>query len=277
MFARFTGAATRGVLVALLIAMPSLLLPASATESPEIVAFMAILAGVLTYAEYHSHFPSFIEFREAPPLNRIRFLTLFAMVGLLTLMARHPLDPTGLTALLHEVGGRIGRALDFAYSPVQLTTLMLPVAADDVLVAPVRAAAGVAYLLSALAVATFALAIRLGNWPLSNGAFNVWVNLPLFDPTTGGDVVLRLQRDGRINMVVGVLLPFAIPACIKLAAGLIDPMAFVAPQTLIWTISAWAFVPASLILRGLAMLRVAELIAQIRRTAYADAETLQVA
>ena len=27
------------------------------------------------------------------------------------------------------------------------------------------------------------------------GSFNVWINLPTFDPTTGGDVVERLERD----------------------------------------------------------------------------------
>ena len=78
-------------------------------------------------------------------------------------------------------------------------------------------------------------------------------------------------------MVIGALLPFAIPAAIKLASGIIDPAVFAAPQTLVWTVSAWAFVPASMIMRGLALLRVAELIAQRRRAAYADPETLQTA
>ena len=97
MFARIIGAATRGVLVALLIAMPSLLLPVSATESPEIIVFMALLGGTLTFAEYFSSFPSFVEFRQAPPLNRMRFLSLFAMVGLLSLLA-------GPTAILSTAG-----------------------------------------------------------------------------------------------------------------------------------------------------------------------------
>lgn len=277
MFARIIGAAIRGILVALLIAMPSLLLPVSATESPEIIVFMALLGGALTFAEYFSSFPSFVEFRQAPPLNRMRFLSLFAMIGLLSLLARHPLDPTGLTALVHEIAMRLGAGMDFAYSPVQLTTLMMPANVPDETVLAVRSAAGIAYPITAISIAGFALAIRIGNWPLSNGAFNVWVNLPLFDPTTGGDVVTRLQRDGRINMVIGVLLPFAIPAAVKLASGLIDASIFAAPQTLIWTVSIWAFVPASMIMRGLALLRVAELIAQKRRAAYADPDILQTA
>jgi len=101
------------------------------------------------------------------------------------------------------------------------------------------------------------------------------VNLPLFDPTTGGDVVTRLQRDGRINIIIGVLLPFAIPATIQLMSGLIDISHLTSAHMLVWVISAWALVPASMIMRGLAMLRVADLIAQKRRAVYAHAEALQ--
>lgn len=277
MFARITGAATRGALVALLIAMPSMLLPVSATESPEIVAFMAILFAALTFAEYFSNYPSFVEFREAPPLNRIRFVAALGGVGLISLLMRHGIDPTGLTALIYSLGAGLGDALDFTYSPVQLTVLMLPVETPSEILDKIRNAAAVAYVVSAVAVFGFALAIRLGNWPVANGAFNVWINLPLFDPTTGGDVVLRMQRDGRLNIIFGILLPFAIPAVIKLTSGLISISSLTAPQISIWLLAAWAFVPASMIMRGMAMLRVAELIAQKRRAAYAHAEELQTA
>nr|WP_269751702.1 hypothetical protein [Pseudophaeobacter flagellatus] len=255
--------------------MPSLLLPVSATESPEIIALMAILGGALTFAEYFSNYPSFVEFREAPPLNRMRYIAVFAMVGLLSLLTRHALDPTGLTALVQAFGTHLGAALDFSYSPVQLTVLMLPLDTASETLQLMRSAASIAYLVAGLTVLGFVLAIRLGNWPVANGAFNVWVNLPLFDPTTGGDVVARLQRDGRINIIMGILLPFAIPAGIKLISGLIDVTHLTTPQMLIWLVAAWAFIPVSMIMRGLAFLRVAELIAQKRRAAYAHAETLQ--
>ncbi len=277
MFARITGAATRGVLVALLIAMPSMLLPVSATESPEIIALMAILGGALTFAEYFSNYPSFVEFREAPPLNRMRFVAAMVIICLLSLLVRHPLDPNSLTTLVLNLGSRLGGALDFAYSPVQLTVLMMP--ADTALetLHTIRSAAGIAYIVSAAAIMSFALAIRVGNWPVAHGAFNVWVNLPLFDPTTGGDVVTRLQRDGRINIIIGILLPFAIPATIKLSSTIIEVGQLATPQMLVWMIAAWAFVPASMIMRGMAMLRVADLIAQKRRAVYAHAEALQTA
>ncbi len=267
----------RGILVAFLIAMPSLLLRESATGSTEIVALMALLGGLLIFAEYYSSFPSFIEFREAPPLNRMRFLSLLLTLGALCLMARHPIDPTGLTSLIYGLGFKLGNALDFAYSPVHLITLMLPTGTRPETVNMVRAAAGLSYVIGLISVGCFFFTIHIRNWPVANGAFNVWVNLPLFDPTTGGDVVHRLQRDGRVNMVIGVLLPFAIPAAVSFLSAALNLTDLSNPQTLVWMIGAWGVLPASMLMRGMAMLRVAELIEQKRRRAYANAEALLTA
>lgn len=278
-FARITGAVFRGILVAMLFAMPSLILPASATDSPEITLFIALLASALVITEYAAHFPSFVEFRNAPPINRLRFAAAVLAVGGLSLLAAHPMAPTGLTALVQQLAGWLGAQLDFAFSPVQLTLLVLPPDLPAATVALVRDAAGLAATLAGAAIALFALVIRAGSWPVGNGAFNVWVNLPLFDPTTGGDVVQRLQRDGRVNIIGGALLPFALPAAVQLTAGWIGPALLASPLMLIWIISGWALVPASMVMRGMAMLRIAGLIAQKRRAAFdaAQAEALQTA
>lgn len=267
----------RGILVALLIATPSLLLPGYTSDATEIVALLAILAGILTFAEYNTNFPSFVEFRDAPPLNRMRFVALFLMVFILTVVCKHKYEPTTLTAFFAGLSHVIGDLTDFPYSPVRLIILMLPHGVSAETIDAVRNAAGVAYIVALSTVVLFLGAVRLMGWPTSNGAFNVWVNLPLFDPTTGGDVVHRLQRDGRMNVVFGILLPFLIPALVKMASDLIDPITMEDPQTMIWTTSAWAFLPASLMMRGIAMLRIAELIEEKRRRAYANAEALQAA
>ena len=277
MFARITGAALRGILVALLVATPSLLLPGFTSDATEMVALLAILAGAITFAEYNTEFPSFIEFRDAPPLNRMRFIALFMMFFMLTIIAKHSYEPTTLTGLFAGLGGLIGYCTDFPFSPVRLMTLALPPDAMAYTVSSVRIAAGVSYVIALITVLSFLFAVRVLGWPTSSGAFNVWVNLPLFDPTTGGDVVRRLQRDGRINIVVGFLLPFIIPAVIKLASDFINPVSLTDPQTLIWTISAWAFLPASMVMRGVAMARIAELIEEKRRRVYANAEAMQTA
>ena len=263
--------------MALLVATPALLLPGTRGDSYEMIALLAILAGALTFAEYNTEFPSFIEFRDAPPLNRLRFVALMTMVVLLTVVALHDVAPSAATTLVTGVGGLVGHLTDFPFSPVHLAVLMLPSDALPHTVASVRIAAGVSYVIAVLTVLAFLFSIRVMGWPTSSGAFNVWVNLPLFDPTTGGDVVKRLQRDGRINMVIGFLAPFVIPAAIKLASDTFEPLAMTDPETRIWLMSAWAFLPASMIMRGMAMSRIAELIEEKRRRVYASAEAMQTA
>lgn len=275
-----TGAATRGLLVALLIATPALILPGVAADSTQITALMALLAGFLVFVEYNSSFPSIVEFRDAPPFNRLRFIALFATVVMITQMIKSHSEVTLLSGALYSLGTIIGNALDFPYSPVRLAVLMLPETASIQMVETIRAAAGLAYLVATIALIAFLVIVRVLGWPTRHGAFNVWVNLPLFDPTAGGDVIPRLQRDARINIALGFLLPFLIPAMVKLASYLIDPIPFENPQTLIWTVSAWAFLPASMIMRGIAMNKVAGMIEDKRRRTYADAETeagLQIA
>lgn len=272
-----TGAVSRGLLVALVIAAPSLLLPARAGAGPEIVLLLAILAGLMVFVEYKTDYPSYVEFRDAPPFNRIRFIALAMMVLFTTLAARHYQDPDGLTAVFAGLGVMVGNWMDFPYSPVRLVLLVLPPDATAQTVMLVRVAAGISYLVALVAIGAFLAAIRFAGWPTGSGAFNVWVNLPLFDPTRGGDVVSRLNRDGRINIVAGVLLPFLIPAVARLVAPITRPIALDDPQTLIWVISAWAFLPASMVMRGAALIRISDLIAAKRRRSHAGAEVMQAA
>lgn len=267
-----TSAAARGLLVATLIMTPALILPGLSSDSTQIVLLVALLAAVLTFVEYNSAFPSIVEFRDAAPFNRLRFTALMSTVFLLSAILKGMTDPTALTNAFTAIGTIVGNAIDFPYSPVRLVVLMLPADASYETISFVRTAAGLAYLISLIAMTAFLILVRVLNWPARSGAFNVWVNLPLFDPTAGGDVLERLQRDARINIALGFLLPFMVPAVVKLAADLIAPITLQHPQTLIWTISAWAFLPASIIMRGIAMGKIADMIEEKRRRAYAEAE-----
>lgn len=274
------GAVLRGFLVALLIATPALMLPGISADTSQITILAALLCAFLTFVEYNASSPSIVEFRNAPPFNRLRFICLAITVFLLSLIMRGTSEPTAFSSATTSIGTIIGNMIDFPFSPVRLVVLMLPDDATVQTVNSVRTASGLSYLISLTALAVFILMVRLMNWPARRGAFNVWINLPMFDPTAGGDVIARLQRDARINIVLGFLLPFIIPAVVKLASDLIDPLTLNHPQTLIWTMSAWAFLPASMIMRGIAVGKVAEMIEEKRRRAYADAraeEALQPA
>lgn len=272
MIPRLTYAVLRAVLVILMIAMPALLLATTTVDTAQIVAVVCIVAGVFTLMEYNSVAPSLIEFRDAPPFNRVRFAGLAATVFSLTVIAKGGESPTNFTNLFQLIGVSLSEAMDFPYSPVRLVVLILPPEADATLIENVRVAAGLSYLVSLMSLLVFIVALRVTNWPNQKGGFNVWTNLPSFNPTAGGDVVDRLERDGQLNIILGFLLPFLVPAIVKLASDVFNPIQLQDSHTLIWTMTAWAFLPASLIMRGIAMLRVGQMIALKREKAYLNAQ-----
>lgn len=272
MISRLSGAVLRAMLIVLLVATPSLLLPGVSADGKQIVSLIAIFGAALTIFEYASTYPGLVEFRDAPPFNRIRFVSLFMTIFLLTVICRGTVEPTTLTQFVNAIGALIGYAIDFPYSPVRLVLLMLPEDTSYEHIALIRTAAGMSYLISLITLAVFLIILRLAGWPAKNSTFNVWVNLPTFDPTAGKDVVQRLERDARFNIALGFLLPFLTPAAVKAAADLFGSVTLENPQTLVWTVAAWAFLPASLFMRGIAMGRVAEMIAAKRKQTYARAK-----
>ena len=227
---QLTGALARAVLIMVMVATPSMLLLDVTADTKQMVALVALFLGLLTFVEYNSTYPSLVEFRDAPPFNRIRFLMLFATVFFLAIIERGKIMPSGMTEVATSVGTLIGVSMDFPYSPVRLATLMIADGASPQQISCVRTAAGMAYLIA------------------------------------GSDVVLRLQRDARVNIALGFLLPFLTPAVVMISSSGFEPLALTSSQTLIWTMTAWAFLPASLFMRGIAMGRVAEMI-QERRNA----------
>ncbi len=272
-----SGAAARGFLVAMIVVLPSLMLPSQSVGGGGIVILLALIAGLMTFTEYRSGYPSYVEFRDAPPYNRIRFIALAVSVLFTTMAARHYQAPDGLTAVFAGLGVLIGNWMDFPYSPVRLVMLALPPDTTAQLEVLVRVAAGVSCLVALLAIGSFVAAIRIGGWPAGRGAFNVWVNLPLFDPTRGGDIVNRLNRDGWISILAGVVLPFLAPVVVRLMAPMGGAVVLDTPQMLIWTISAWAILPAGMIMRGAALIRIAGLISVKRRRSLGGAEALRAA
>lgn len=271
MIVRMTGAFLRALLIALAIATPSLLLPDVGSDTAQVVVLVALAAGAFTFAEYYSQFPSILEFRFAPPVNRLRYFTMYAMVLMLTVHFSGNALETPLAVLLMKLASLMAQAVDFPFSPVRLVILALPSDTSADTIAMVRDAAGIAYVLALGGLLAFGALVRIYGWPVRYGAFNVWINLPLFDPTGGGDVLTRLKRDAVINVVLGFLLPFLLPAFVKLAGAFTDLSAIGNPHTLIWVMTIWAFVPANLIMRGVALARVADIIEEKRRRTYAAA------
>jgi hypothetical protein len=267
---KLLGALVRALLVMLMLATPSMLLPGTTMDVMQVVTLVALFAAFLTFFEYASTYPGLIEFRDAPPFNRVRFGSLFLIVILLSILNAGVVVPSNTSLFVAKIGAAVGQTIDFPYSPVRLVVLMLPPDAAPYHVQLVRDSAGIAYFISLFTLAFFVILQRVRRWPTRTGGFNVWVNLPTFDPTAGGDVVERLERDARFNIALGFLLPFLTPAVIKSATSLFGTVSLDNPQTLIWTVSAWAFLPASLFMRGIAMSRIAMLITEKRKMASKD-------
>ena len=262
--ARLTGAIARAMFVVLLICTPSLLLPGISQDTSQIVVLVALFGGLIILFEYGSTYPCLIEFRFASPFNRMRFLSLFGTVFLLSIVFKGQTDPTTLTRFVHAVGHLVGHVIDFSYSPVRLMLLLLPDQTNTEHLNVMRAAAGLSYLVSLLTLAIFLIVLRVIGWPNKTQTFNFWTNLPTFDPTSGGDVVVRLNRDARVNIILGFVLPFMSPVVAGSASGLFHASMVESPQTLIWMISLWSFLPASLFMRGIAMNRIADMIDEKR-------------
>lgn len=273
---RVVGAFVRAILVVVMIVTPSVMLPSVTSDAAQVVALVALFAAALTFFEYVSVSPGLIEFRDAPPFNRLRFLFLFITIFFLSILCRGTYEPTIISEFVRSVGGLIGYVMDFSFSPVHLMVASLPADTPLEQVQLVRISAGFSYLTSLIALAVFMLVLKRGSWPSRTGSFNVWINLPTFDPTAGGDVVSRLKRDASVNIILGFTLPFVMPHIMQSASSLFGSMYAGNYQSMIWVVAAWAFLPSSLFMRGIAMNRVADMIAGKRRQAYAEADMDQL-
>lgn len=278
MVTRIIGSALRALLMAFLVAVPSLVLPGTSSDAAQMAALIALVAAVVTFAEYYSEYPTFLEFRDAPPFNRLRFLALFLCVlfaSLLTVSFGRPAEvpPTLLESLAVAMSG----VLDFPFSPVRLMAIAFGDRPQLFDVAVVTHVASLLLSVSMIVLLLFWLQARLIFWPIRKKVFNFWINLPLFEPTSGRDVLFRLKRDAHVNLALGFLLPFLIPALLRLWMGAFDPRLLMVPEALIWVLCAWAFLPLTLMMRGVALFRVAALIEEKRRRAYAQQDDLQIA
>lgn len=260
MISRVLGAAVRAVLVMILIMTPALLLSVGSADANQIVVLIALVAGLFTFSEYVSSMPSLVEFRFAAPFNRTRFISLWVVLFCVSHVASAHMYPTTMSLFVRALGDVVGHILDFRYSPVWMFLDALPdsTSAQDMRIA--RAGAGLSYFVALIALVCFAGSMQLARWPGRSVRFNMWVNLPTFDPTTSDDVARRMVRDSWANIIVGVLFPFISPSVFLLLQGMISEGAGTSSQTLVWMIAAWSFIPLSLMMRGLALARLAHML-----------------
>lgn len=260
-----SGAAGRAGLVAFVVMLPAILVPHLAPENGQVLLLIAVFAAVVVLAEYASAYPALIEFRFAAPFNRMRFVLLALTVAALSLLQRGAVVEAPLPDLIAQFATACAALVDLPMSPVRLLVAALPTDLALAEALRIRDGAAMAMVLGLATLAGFATAIRLNLWPMGQGPFNVWINLPTFDPTGGSDVVARLQRHARLNVSLGLLMPFLTPGVVMASDLMVHAIDFTAPLNFVWGIALWAFVPTALVMRGLAMARVARMIRANRR------------
>ena len=264
-------AGLRAVLVIVVALMPMMILPDQPPAVVEAVVLIALFAGVFTLVEYASIYPGLVEFRDAPPFNRVRFGLLTVMLALIAVALTEVEGAAAPVRLVQSVGLLLGQSIDLPYSPLRVVMASLPEGTTVLEARIVRMTGGLAYLVALMALTVFSILIRVRAWPAGPHGFNVWINLPTFDPTAGADVVARLRRDGVVNILLGLLLPYATPPLAMMLARLYGLSAMENPLALCWTMTLWAFLPASLFLRGIALRRLALMI-ETQRRRYVDPE-----
>lgn len=259
MVSRLVAAILRAAIIVVVVCMPALVLPGTTQEGAELVVLVALVLGVFTAVEYSSTYPALIEFRDAPPFNRLRLLSLVVMLFCLSLVAGEN-HASSLVLVLNALGVLFGHALEYPGSPLAALIHHLP---DDVpTVSPeqVKIMAGLAIFTTLCALCSFAIMLRTDKWPQRGQAFNVWINLPTFDPTAGGDVIARLIRDARVNFIFALTITFILPTVGLMVSGHLGVQILTSPHALVWGITLWMFLPLSLFMRALAMVRIAAMI-----------------
>ena len=237
------------------------------------VTLIGLTLALFTVVEYGAKYPGLVEFRDAPPFNRIRVIALFLMLFGTSAIAGLDYDGSTMVMVVSALGFLVGRALDFAYSPLTLVLEHLPDGVNSRTAEQVQAMAGLSMLITLIALFIFSALVRLERWPNRNTAFNVWVNLPTFDPTAGGDVIKRLKRDGQVNIIFGICAPFVIPVVAVMGANQLQIPVLASSHTMVWAIVIWMFLPLSLVMRGQAMLRISSMIKARRARLVAAIET----
>ena len=179
-------AVLRPVLVFFVIATPSLVLGDTSRGYVDGVMLFGLIAALFVVFEYSARHPAIIEFRDAPPYNRLRILALTIALG----------------------------------------TLFI-----------------------------FALFIRFSKWPGRGMSINMWVNLPMFDPTVGSDVTHQLKCDARRNIIWGLGLPLILPPVLGSVFSQTGSTLAYDGQGAVWVVTLWAFLPMCLLVRAMALLR----------------------
>lgn len=263
---RLLGAIFRAFWVIVVVAIPSLVLPSASQGAAEFSLIIGGIIAIFTVFEYGSDSPGFVDFRFAPPYNRFRAFTIAIQVILVTLVAR-AIELNLADAAILDWAQTIAVFMDFPFSPVSNSWDLLiegsglsdTSAILLVYTTSISFVAGFAFMI------IFSTMLWVFKWPLDRASFNLWINLPMFQPSDGVSVPKRLRRDALVNIILGLTLIYALPYLPIAGLDWLTTDLFENNQALIWAAVLWVFIPTTLLARAAAMWKIARIISRARR------------
>lgn len=261
MSGRIVGALVRAALVIVAIALPGLILPYENDDFSLLMTLVALFMGGLTFVEYVAVAPGLIEFRFAPLYNAMRFATLVLMLALTSFTVLAQIDAQAGTGAVRDLGARLGSVLDVPLSPLRSLLRILPASADPAQAELLRQGGALVLVSGVAMIGLLCALMRWTHWP--GVGFNLWTNMPTFYSSDDSALARRLRRDALVSVVLALALPYLLPEIARQLSHFLATAAPWSTLSLIWTVVAWAFLPAGLFMRGMAILRAAR---QIERS-----------
>lgn len=260
---RLIGAIFRAFLVVVVAAIPSLLLPSASQGAVEFALIIGGIIGIFTFFEYGSTAPGFVDFRYAPPYNRFRAFTIATQVIAVTLVCRAV--ELGLSeAAIVDWARQAAQMLDFKFSPVSMgiDAILTDSRFSDTSAILLVYSISASFVIGIGLTAIFALILWVFPWPKDRENFNLWANLPTFQPKDGSNIPRRLRRDAYFNIILGAALIYALPLLPTFGIDWLTVDIFENSQAMVWAATLWVFIATSLIARAFAMLKIARILSR---------------
>lgn len=261
MLNRLIGAVFRAMVVILIIALPSFILPDSTRNARELSMIAAGVVAAFTIFEYAAKSPGFVDFRFAPPYNRMRV----AIIATELLIIAFYYRDLPLGGALVNFGDQVSALADMTGSPVRMTLDKFANTLTPGQLSRLGTAMSLAMVIALGLSLLFAVLLWVSRWPVDRAGFNLWVNMPNFEPSEVGRTERRLYRDGLLNILFAPLVLFSAPFVLPLAASTLGSSLLREPQSVVWLAALWGFVPASLIIRGAAILKISWILRQAKK------------
>lgn len=254
---RMIGALIRALVMVLIISAPSYLLPNVPDLTKELLLIIGAIVAAFTFFEYGGSNPGFVDFRFAPPFNRLRIAILAAQVIGLSLICRATVSGQ---AEIIDLANRAVELAAFANSPVEMAIENLSAGASEPMTILITQVLSSSLVIASVLAVGFSLLLWIFRWPAGRADFNIWRNLPTFTPAEIDKTEKKLKRDGVINIILSVGLLFGIPYSFPYIVDVLGRGGMMDYQTLVWIATLWAFLPALLFVRGASIIKIGRIL-----------------